>query len=74
MTSTPTVTGTSEPDATVTVSAGGTEVCTATATDGGTWSCTASTGLAEGPQTLIATAADLTSGPVASSPVQVSVQ
>jgi hypothetical protein len=74
VTPTPTVTGTSEPDATVTVTAGGIEVCTATASDSGTWSCTGSTDLADGSQTLTATAADLTSNPVTSPPVQVIVQ
>jgi Bacterial Ig-like domain len=74
VTATPTVSGTSEPDATVTVKADGTQLCTATASDSGTWSCTPSTGLANGPHTLTATAADLTSSPVTSSPVQVTVQ
>jgi len=74
VTPTPTVTGTSEPDATVTVTADGTGVCTATATDSGTWSCAPSTALADGPQTLTATAADLTSSPITSPPVQVTVQ
>ena len=73
VTSTPTITGTSEPDATVNVTDAGTAVCTATASDSGTWSCTASTALADGPQTLTATAADLTSGPVTSPPVQIVV-
>ncbi len=74
VTATPTVSGTSEPDATVTVKADGTGVCTATASDSGAWSCTPSAGLAGGPHTLTATAADLTSSPVTSSPVQVTVQ
>jgi hypothetical protein len=74
VTSTPTVTGTSEPDATVTVAADGTEACTATASDSGTWSCTPSTALGTGTQTLTATATDLTSSPVTSPPVQVTVQ
>lgn len=77
VTSTPTVTGTSEPDATVTVTSVGagnsSTVCTATASDSGTWSCTASTALADGPLTLTATATDLTSSPVTSAPVQVTV-
>jgi Bacterial Ig-like domain len=74
VTPTPTIAGTSEPDATVTVSAGSTEACTATASDSGTWSCTPSTDLGTGAQTLTATATDLTSNPVTSAPVQVTVQ
>jgi hypothetical protein len=74
VTATPTVSGTSEPDAAVTVSADGTQVCAATASDGGTWSCTPQTALAPGQHTLTATAADLTSSPVTSPPVQVTVQ
>jgi Bacterial Ig-like domain len=74
VTPTPTITGTSEPDAAVTVSAGGTTVCSATASDSGTWSCTPSTGLGNGQQTLTATATDLTSAPVTSPPVEIIVQ
>jgi Bacterial Ig-like domain len=74
VTTTPTVSGTSEPDATVTVAAGSTTIRTATASDSGTWSCTPATPLADGSYTLTATAADLTSSPVTSSPVQVTVQ
>jgi hypothetical protein len=74
VTTTPTVSGTSEPDATVTVSADGTQVCVAAASDGGTWSCAPQTALAPGQHTLTATAADLTSSPVTSPPVQVTVQ
>jgi hypothetical protein len=73
-TSTPTITGTSEPDATVTVTGAGTTVCTATADDTGSWSCTPSTALTDGQLTLTATAADLTSSPVTSTPVQVTIQ
>lgn len=74
VTTTPTVTGTSEPDATVTVKASGTTVCTATASDSGAWSCTPSTPLADGSYTLTATAADAVASPVTSPPVQVTVQ
>jgi hypothetical protein len=52
----------------------GTQACTATASDGGTWSCTPSAALSPGAHTLTATAADLTSSPVTSSPVQITVQ
>ncbi|HEY7265136.1 MAG TPA: Ig-like domain-containing protein [Trebonia sp.] len=74
VTATPTVSGTSEPDATVTVSADGAQACTATASDSGSWTCTPSAALQAGAHILTATAADLTSGPVTSSPVQVTVQ
>ncbi|WP_157436329.1 Ig-like domain-containing protein [Actinospica robiniae] len=73
VTSTPTVTGTSEPDATVTVTGAGSTLCTTTASDSGTWSCSASTALVDGPLTLTAIATDLTSSPVTSAPVQVTV-
>jgi hypothetical protein len=74
VTTTPTVSGTSEPDATVSVTAASTTICSATASDSGTWSCTPATPLADGDYTLTATAADLTSSPVTSPPVQVTVQ
>jgi hypothetical protein len=74
VTTTPTVTGTSEPDATVTVKASGATVCTATASDSGAWSCTPSAPLADGSYTLTATAADAIANPVTSPPVQVTVQ
>ena len=74
VTTTPTVSGTSEPDATVTVTAGSTAICTATASDGGSWSCAASTPLADGAYTLTATATDAIASPVTSPPVQVTVQ
>jgi hypothetical protein len=64
VTTTPTVSGTSEPDATVTVSAGGTTVCTATASDSGAWSCALSAPLADGSYPLTATAADAVASPV----------
>jgi hypothetical protein len=71
---TPAVSGTSEPDAAVTVTAGSTTVCSATASDSGAWSCTPSTALADGGYTLTATATDALASPVTSSPVQVTVQ
>jgi Big-like domain-containing protein len=74
VTATPTVSGTSEPDATITVDVDGTQACTATASDAGTWSCTPSPALSAGAHTLTAAAADLTSGPVTSPPVQVTIQ
>jgi hypothetical protein len=74
VTTTPTVSGTSEPDATVTVDAGGTALCTATASDSGSWSCAPSAPLADGAYTLTATASDAIAGPVTSPPVQVTVQ
>jgi hypothetical protein len=71
---TPTISGTSEPDASVTVTAGSTTICTATASDSGAWSCTPSTALADGAYTLTATATDTVAGPVTSPSVQVAVQ
>ncbi len=70
----PTVTGTSEPDATVTVSAGGAAACTATASDSGAWSCAPPAPLADGSYQLTAAAADAIATPVTSPPVQVTVQ
>jgi hypothetical protein len=74
VTTTPTVSGSAEPDATVTVKAEGAAVCTATASDTGSWSCTAATALSDGPHSLTATSADVTSTPASSSPVPVTVQ
>jgi hypothetical protein len=74
VTTTPAVSGTSEPDATMTVDANGTAICTATASDSGTWSCTPATPLADGAYTLTATAADAVAGPVTSPSVKVTVQ
>ena len=71
---TPTVSGTSEPDATVTVDAGSAAVCTATASDAGSWSCAPAAPLADGAYTLTATATDAIASPVSSPPVQVTVQ
>jgi hypothetical protein len=73
VTTTPTVSGTSEPDAAVTVDAGGSAVCTATASDSGAWSCAPATPLADGAYTLTATAADAVASPVTSPPVAVTV-
>ena len=74
VTTTPAVSGTSEPDATVTVDAGGIAICTATASDSGSWSCTPSAPLADGAYTLTATVTDAIASPVTSPPVQVTVQ
>jgi hypothetical protein len=71
---TPTISGTSEPDASVTVTAGSTSICTATASDSGAWSCTPSTALSDGAYTLAATATDTIARPVTSPSVQVTVQ
>jgi len=71
---TPTISGTSEPDAAITVSAGGAPVCTATADDTGAWSCIPSTALSDGSTTLTATAIDVLAGQVNSSAVQITVQ
>ena len=68
------MTGTSEPDATVTVNAGTATVCTATASDSGSWSCAPSAPFADGSYSLTATAADAIANPVTSPPVQVTVQ
>ncbi|EON23571.1 adhesin protein [Nocardioides sp. CF8] len=58
-TSTPAITGTTEPGAEVVVTdANGDVVCTATADINGDWSCTPTTALPEGEQTLTATATD----------------
>jgi hypothetical protein len=73
VTTTPTVSGTSEPDATVTVDANGTSICATTASDSGAWSCTPVTPLADGAYTLTATAADSVASTVTSPPVQVTV-
>ena len=62
------ISGTSEPDASVTVHEGSTALCTATATDSGSWSCAPAAGLPSGKLTITATATDPTgfaSGPSA---------
>ena len=56
-TATPTLSGTAEPNATITVKDGGSTVCTAVADAAGNWSCT-SAALADGPHTLTASARD----------------
>ncbi|MCW2936825.1 MAG: Cable pili-associated 22 kDa adhesin protein, partial [Actinomycetia bacterium] len=73
VTTTPIVSGTSEPDATVTVTVGSTTICSATASDSGAWSCTPSTPLTDGSATLTATASDAVASAVTSQPVQVTV-
>ncbi|WP_309235804.1 Ig-like domain-containing protein, partial [Amycolatopsis sp. SID8362] len=55
--STPAISGTGEPGATVTVSEGTTVLCTATVAADGTWSCDSST-LSDGSHTITATQAD----------------
>jgi hypothetical protein len=69
-----TVSGSSEPDAKVTVTAEGTPVCTATASDDGTWTCSLSTALAAGQHTLTAKADDVTATPAAAATVAITVQ
>ena len=54
------VSGTSEPDGTVTVTNGSSTVCTATASDTGAWSCAPSGGLTNGKYSIIATVTDPT--------------
>jgi hypothetical protein len=70
---TPTVTGTSEPDASVTVTADGNPLCVATASDDGDWSCPATTPLASGDHTLVANATDPTASPTTAATVTVHV-
>jgi hypothetical protein len=72
-TSTPTVSGTAEPDSTVTVKADGAAVCAATASDSGAWSCTPSTGLSAGQHSLTASSTDVTATTASSSPTQITV-
>ncbi|MYS21221.1 hypothetical protein GA0115240_127717 [Streptomyces sp. DvalAA-14] len=74
VTATPAVSGTAEPDATVTVKAEDSTLCTATVADDGTWSCTASAALAAGAHTLTATAGDVTATPAAPATAAVTVQ
>jgi len=74
VTTTPAVSGTSEPDAAVTVDAGSIAICTATASDSGSWSCGPSAPLADGAYILTATATDAIASPVTSPPVPVTVQ
>ncbi|HEX3963678.1 MAG TPA: Ig-like domain-containing protein, partial [Trebonia sp.] len=62
------VSGTSVPDAQVTVNEGTTALCTATTTDAGTWSCTPASGLPQGNQSVTATATDPTGLTSAASP------
>lgn len=70
----PTVSGSSEPDAKVTVRAEGTPLCTATASDDGAWTCTSSQALGSGSHRLTATAEDVTSTPAQEASVAVTVQ
>ncbi|WP_055585947.1 Ig-like domain-containing protein [Streptacidiphilus griseoplanus] len=70
----PTVSGTGEPDAQVTVEADGSALCTATVSDSGDWSCTASRDLSTGGHKLTATATDVTATPAAAASLAVTVQ
>jgi hypothetical protein len=54
------ISGTSEPGASVAVNEGSTAVCTGTANDSGAWSCAPANGLTSGKQTITATATDPT--------------
>jgi hypothetical protein len=74
VTGSPAVSGTSEPDAKVTVTAEGTPVCATSASDDGTWTCSSSATLAAGQHTLTATAEDVTHTPAAAATVAVTVQ
>ena len=56
--STPTISGTSEPNAKITVTEGGTVLCTAIANASGVWSCDPTTPLSEGPHALSVVASD----------------
>ena len=69
----PTVSGTAEPDAQVTVTAEGAQLCSTTAADDGSWSCSASGAIGAGAHTLTATAQDATATPSAAATVQVTV-
>ncbi|MEV7339168.1 Ig-like domain-containing protein [Streptomyces sp. NPDC093544] len=69
----PTLSGTAEPDAKVTVTVEGTEVCTATAGHDGAWTCTASTALTTGEHTLTASAKDITNSAAEEARVSVTV-
>jgi hypothetical protein len=69
----PTVSGTAEPGAAVTVADGATPVCAATADDAGVWSCTAPAALASGSHTLVASAKDPTVTPAAPANVTITV-
>jgi outer membrane protein OmpA-like peptidoglycan-associated protein len=55
---TPTITGTSKPGSTVTVTENGVTLCTAVTDANGNWSCTPSTPLNPGPHAIIATATE----------------
>ncbi len=54
------ISGTSEPGASVTVNEGSTALCTGIASDSGAWSCAPANGLTAGKQTVTATATDPT--------------
>jgi hypothetical protein len=55
---TPAISGTGQPGATVTVREGGTVLCTAVVRPDGTWSCSPTTPLPAGPHTVTATQSD----------------
>jgi len=64
---TPTITGTGEPGATVTVSDGTPTICTAVVQADKTWSCTPTSALPTGPNTITATQTDPAGNPSGSS-------
>ena len=63
------ISGTTEPDGTVTVASGSSTLCTAKASDTGAWSCTPAAGLTAGRYSITATVADPTGLTSAASPV-----
>ncbi|GII55881.1 hypothetical protein Pth03_42700 [Planotetraspora thailandica] len=74
VTGNPVVSGTSEPDAKVTVTAEGSPVCTTTAADDGTWTCTSPAALSAGQHTLTAKADDVTGTPAPAATVTVTAE
>jgi hypothetical protein len=54
------ISGTSEPDGSVTVHEGSTDLCTAQAADDGSWSCAPANGFTDGQHTITATVTDPT--------------
>lgn len=55
---TPTISGTGEPGATITVKEGTSTLCTATVAGDGSWSCTPATALTDGSHTIVADQSD----------------
>ncbi|GAA1930581.1 Ig-like domain-containing protein [Nocardioides hwasunensis] len=70
---TPAVSGTGLPGATVTVAEGGAVLCRATVTQAGTWSCSPATALPTGPHTVTATQTDGAGNTSASASVTFSI-